>query len=493
MPRRTLRAALVAALMTLLTLVPSATAANSLVVGIADENVLQGLTPGGADETVAKWKAAGIDDVRIFAQWHRHAPDENATTVPAGFDGDAPSSYDFSSMDARIDLVRRHGLGVTLVVTGPGPVWASQEPARRNQRWKPNPTLFGEFSAAVAKHVADRVDRYIVWNEPNVQTWLQPQFLCSGRGLDARCSPYAPHLYRELAQAGYEAIHANDPKARVAIGATSSKGTQNPITENATTPPLRFLRELFCMSSKYKRTRSGRCRSFKRLSAEAYAYHPHSIDYSPNRRDKVEDNARMADLSRLTKALDRAKSTRGLRPRGASKIRLWLDEWAYETNPPDRQKDRVSPSRAALFSQWGWSVAARNPRVESLTQYEWFDEPIADEEATFNRWQSGLYFVDGKAKPLARVFEHPIFAYRNARRGYVWGHVRPATGKMTVTVERRKRGSSKYRRYKRVRTTSKGLFRLRVPRTADRYRYVYTHPASGAKVTSGVAKMRNAR
>ncbi|MGE4427361.1 MAG: hypothetical protein AB7G37_12990, partial [Solirubrobacteraceae bacterium] len=296
MPRRTLRVAFTAALLTLLAFVPSASAANSLVVGIADENVLQGTTPGGADTTVAKWKAAGIKDVRIFAQWHRHAPNEDSTSVPEGFNGRSPASYDFSAMDAKIDLVRRHGLGVTLVVTGPGPVWASQEPARRNQRWKPNPTLFGEYASAVAQHVGSRVDRYIVWNEPNVQTWLQPQYLCSGRGLSAKCSPYAPHLYRELAQAGYKAIHANDSKARVAIGATSSKGDRFPTRETATTPPMRFIRELFCMNSKYKRKRSGRCRSFKRLSAEAYAYHPHSIDYSPNRRDKVEDNARMADL-----------------------------------------------------------------------------------------------------------------------------------------------------------------------------------------------------
>lgn len=28
--------------------------------------------------------------------------------------------------------------------------------------------MFGTFSRAVAAHVADRIDGYILWNEPNV-------------------------------------------------------------------------------------------------------------------------------------------------------------------------------------------------------------------------------------------------------------------------------------------------------------------------------------
>ena len=62
------------------------------------------------------------------------------------------------------------------------------------------------------------VDRYILWNEPNLVSWLQPQASCVHR----RCTPVAPHLYRGLVRAAYPAIKAADPGAEVLIGTMSS-------------------------------------------------------------------------------------------------------------------------------------------------------------------------------------------------------------------------------------------------------------------------------
>ncbi|MEV4419306.1 hypothetical protein AB0L40_04925 [Patulibacter sp. NPDC049589] len=107
-------------------------AANDLEVGIADENVLTGGTPGGTDVTVERWKASGVQDVRIFAQWDKLVPQDTKTEakMPAGFRPGDPASYDLAQLDAKIDAVVRHGLNVTLVVTGAGPAWGSSEPAR---------------------------------------------------------------------------------------------------------------------------------------------------------------------------------------------------------------------------------------------------------------------------------------------------------------------------------------------------------------------------
>jgi hypothetical protein len=492
MTPRLLRSALLAALLALLAVPAAASAAPNLEVGIADENVLQGLTPGGADVTIQKWKASGVQDVRIFAQWNKLVPQDSkdATKPPAGFDATNPASYDFSVLDKKIDAVVKHGLNITLVVTGAGPVWGSSEPARKNGTWKPDPGKFGQFSTAVAKHVGARVDRYIVWNEPNQGYWLQPQWSCrtTKGGTLPTCKSVAPHVYRDLARAGYSAIHAADPGARVAVGATSSFGAEFVQKQNSVTSPLTFLREMGCLTSKYKTVRTGSCKGFEPVTGDALAYHPHSAKRSPSDNDENPNNARMADLPRLTSVIDRVAAKKGLKVAGAKKMPLWLDEYGYQTNPPDGQ-DGINPSLAASYLQWGWSLAARNPRVQTLTQYEWFDETTGEGDKEFNRWQSGLFTVDGKAKPLASVFANPIFGWRTSKAGYVWGQVRPGDAATTVRLQRR--SGSSYRAYKTVKTDANGVFQVRVPRsTTAKYRFVYVDPNTQAEVTSAATGLR---
>ncbi len=257
-----------------------ATASPTQLTGIADERVLEGTLPGsllgslpgGTEGVVRQWKAAGVRDVRTFAQWSKLAPAAESIRAPEGFDASDPASYDFTLLDRKLDLIIRNGMTPTLVISGPAPVWGSSQPGRRAGDTYPDPKQFGRFARAVATHVADRVERYIVWNEPNVATWLKPQNACTSA---SNCTSYAPHLYRELAREGYAAIHAADSSARVAIGGTSSLGTSTRASQNSTTQPLTFLRAMACVNAKDKPIKSGRCRGFKPLNAEALSYHPH--------------------------------------------------------------------------------------------------------------------------------------------------------------------------------------------------------------------------
>jgi hypothetical protein len=456
-----------------------ASASRAMPTSIADDGVLNG-AHGDPAPIVARWKAAGVKNVRMFAEWSHLAPSPDAVKTPAGFDG----RYDLSPLDRKIDLVRANGMTVTLVVTGPGPVWGSLEPARRNGRWRPSPTKFGAFAEVVAKHVADRVQDYIVWNEPNVNTWLQPQNACSGK----TCRIVSPHFYRKLADAGYTAIRKGDPTATIAIGATSSKGDQYVVRTNNTTQPMVFLRMLGCVDRRYKRIRTGDCRNFKAPRGNVIAYHPHSSKYSPGYVSPNSGDARMGDLSRLTTVLDKLTRAKRLKVVGASRFPLWLDEYAYETNPPETIRG-VSPTLQANYSQWGWWTAWRNPRVQLLTQYEWFDEGSGDEDVDPTGWQSGLYYNNGKAKPLAQAFPNPIFGYRTAKAATVWGQVRPGVGRRTVAVQRR--AGSSWRAYKTVTTDTRGTFTLRVPRSASaKYRYTYVSADDGETKASLATGLR---
>jgi hypothetical protein len=461
-----------------------ASAARGVVTTIADDGVLNG-AHGDPEPIVAEWAAAGIRNVRLFAEWSHIAPAPGDATPPPGFAAAADGPYDLAALDRKIDLVRRHGMTATLVVTGPGPVWGSLDPGRHNGRWRPSPTRFGVFARAVARHVAERVDRYVLWNEPNVATWLQPQNTCTRSG----CRPASPHLYRKLAAAGYDAIRGEDPTATIAMGATSPKGDVRPTRVNGTTPPLAFLRELACVDARYRRRTTGDCRGFRAPRADVLAYHPHSNGFTPGYRSPRPDDARMGDLSRLTGVVDRLTRAGRLKVVGGGRFPLWLTEYAYETNPPETVRG-VSPTAQSLWSQWGWWTAWRNPRVQMLAQYEWRDEGGAGRDPS--GWQSGLQYVDGRPKPIARAFPNPIFGYRTARAGTVWGQVRTATGPVPVRLQRRSGGA--WRTIATLTTDARGAFSARVPRAsrAD-YRYVYASPADGAERTSTTTRLRTLR
>jgi len=148
--------------------------------------------------------------------------------------------------------VRGAGLRVMLTVSGPGPVWSSRSPAKHNPRYRPDPARYADFASAVARRYGADVDRYILWNEPNLPSWLQPQAKCTRHG----CMPVAPNVYRGLVRAAYPAVKAADPGAQVLIGAMSSRG-QNLRSRNSTLRPMVFLRALGCVTASFRRLRSG--------------------------------------------------------------------------------------------------------------------------------------------------------------------------------------------------------------------------------------------
>ena len=232
-------------LILLAVLVSAAPAQADPEVGIADDRILMA---GGApaDRAVAEWGKLGVDTVRIFALWSRIAP----ASKPRGFQPADPAdpNYQWFFLDQAVARVRAAGMSVTLTVTGPGPRWVSSEPRRRNPAWKPRPAAYAAFAEAVARRYGASVDRYILWNEPNISAWLSPQAKCS-RG---RCTPVSPHLYRSLARAGYPAIRRGDPGAQVVIGALSPRG-QRLRASDTVMRPLLFLRRLGCRTDGWAR------------------------------------------------------------------------------------------------------------------------------------------------------------------------------------------------------------------------------------------------
>jgi hypothetical protein len=442
---------------------PSPAHASGPALGIADDHVLLG---GGAaaEEAVKSWAGLGVQQVRVTAMWNQIAPSARSKSRPKGFDAANPASpgYKWAALDGAVDLAKANGIQPIVLITGPGPYWASRFPSHRRGTYYPSPSAFRNFAKAVALRYGDRVDTYILWNEPNLAAWLSPQAKCRKHH---GCTAVAPHVYRNLVRAAYPAIHAADKHAKVLIGATSSRGSTLH-SASSTERPLAFLRALGCVNSHYKKLRSGACKHFHAAKGDGYAYHPHNVLLAPNRAFPNHDDADLASLGRVETTLDKLQH-RGRLKASTHRFYLYLDEYGYQTNPPDKTAGVSLRTQDKWLQQAGY-IAWRDHRVKLFSQYLWRDDWAR------TGWQSGLEFADGKAKPALKHFANP-FAMDSARNR-LWGQVRRRDAS-TVTVQRRSKGSKTWRTVKRVRPDSFGYWswHTRLSKGAS-----YRYEASGA-------------
>jgi len=284
-------------------------------------------------------RALGVTRQRVNIQWAYVMPEVqfNARRKPAAV------NYNFAGYDSLIDQAAANGVRLHVSLTGPAPRWANAKHFVPKRGWyKPSASEFGKFASLAAEHFKGRVDRYSIWNEPNWKTWLGP--LASG-----------PNLYRALYVAGYNAIKAADPAAKVLIGETA------PFSRPGySTSPLAFLRGVTCVNTKYKRARL--C---PKLKADGYAHHPYDFNHAPNYQYPGADNVTIGTLSRLTKALDKLSRAGVLRMNGGGKMPLYLTEYGYFASG----HRALSKSLRTKYLKQAYSIALKNSRVKSQLQY----------------------------------------------------------------------------------------------------------------------------
>jgi hypothetical protein len=332
-------------------------------------------------------------------------------------------------------------MSVMLTLTGPGPLWASRSPRKRNPRYWPRGADYRDFARAAATRYRDQVDRYLLWNEPNQPGWLQPQSECRRR---RQCTPLAPHIYRDLVNAATPAVHAADPGSEVAVGELAPVGSPT-ISANTPLAPLPFLRAMGCVDERYKRLRGGRCSGFKAVRADSIGYHPHPVRNAPDQRNPDTDEAQFGDLPRLFAVLDRLRRGKRLRVGPG----LHLTEFGYQTSPPDHAIG-VTLAQQTRYLQQAAYIAWSAGRVRSLAFYQWDDEPVIYRgrgTRAYSGWQSGLRFVTGRPKPALSTFDAPVVYDRRRKR--LWGQVR-TDAEPVVTLMVRPRGASSFTDFGRV-------------------------------------------
>jgi hypothetical protein len=144
------------------------------------------------------------------------AAHSGATWVRANvFYGQTQGGRDLSKLNALVDAARARGLHVQATLAG-DPNYLNPQGGLSYKN--ADPGLMAQFARTVAKQERGRIGRYSIWNEPNVETFLQggSNPVVGGR------------KYRQLYRAGYAGIKGVDPGAQVLLGELTSPQVGHP-------------------------------------------------------------------------------------------------------------------------------------------------------------------------------------------------------------------------------------------------------------------------
>jgi polysaccharide biosynthesis protein PslG len=305
---------------------------------------------------------AGASVIHVTADWSQIAAKQPA--VPAN--GDDPA-YVIADLDALVQNAPRYGLQVMINISG-APKWA-------NGGQSPNHPPTNLSTLTTFAHMLARryngyshhglVGRWSVWNEPNLELFLTPQF--SGSKI------VSPATYAKIYLAAYSGIKSGNPSALVAIGETSNRGRNQPIPDQSgTVAPATFAHLLSTVAP--------------HLPFDAYATHPYPTDpfLSPTQQVAY-PNVTMTRITQFGASLQQWFHRR---------VPIWITEFALQTKP--EFPAGVTYAQQAAYAKQALQMAAASPYVE---MFIWFT--IRDSPST---WQSGLFRSNGATKPSYAAF-----------------------------------------------------------------------------------------
>jgi hypothetical protein len=267
-----------------------------LLVGFQDDPALR-WSPHRAAALV-KARKAGATVIRTTVVWAQAAP-RRPTHPTDPFD----PAYRIDDVDELARNAQRLGIELLISIWGT-PAWANG--GQKPNRAPSDPRRLREFAHALADRYSGRhagyppVRLFSVWNEPNLEQFLAPQYDTLGRSV-------SPATYARLAAAVYDGVKEANPDALVALGETSAHGRDAPSRDRIqdSHSPARFAHLLAEVRP--------------RVPFDAWAQHP----YPPRPALAPDAPVRwptvgLTNIGRLGRALDRWF--------GRSDIPIWITE-----------------------------------------------------------------------------------------------------------------------------------------------------------------------
>ena len=404
---------------------------------------LQFVSDARRNKTLNELRSLGVDVIRVNVVWNDFAQGPKRRTKPRGFNPSDPNDYrNLNVIDAIVLGARARGMQVMLTPTVPGPAWASQCKGSTNKKriCLPKPSQYGNFVRALGRRYGTSVRRWSLMNEPNLGAWLTPQY----RKVGKRWIPRSPQTYRALVRAATSALartgHGRD---RILLGETAPIGRTRGSRFKRSIAPAHFYRELFCLNRRGRKFRGREarlrgCTKYKRLAVTGVAHHPYTRGAGAALRSRVgRDDITLVKINRLFRVMNRGAKYRRIR----SKLPVYITEYGFQTNPPDRFAGTSLRNQARWINESDY-IAYRYGRIRSVGQYELRDErhPQA--------FQTGLRFRGGKAKPSLAAYRLPLWVVGRRSSTKIWGQVRPAArlgSPQRVTIQYRKKGARRFR------------------------------------------------
>ena len=401
------------------TIVPVAAGAPRLETAIADPSASAGSEGVTAFTRV---RDAGATKVRLALTWRSIAP----VTRPADFDAENPADprYRWEEFDRQVLHALERNLEPVVTVLGP-PQWGqdSRDNARGWPSWRVDAAEFAKFARAAAVRYSGtfaalpRVRYWEAWNEPNLSLCLNPQYAFSSSDqmtIDANMV-LSDDLYREIVNAFARAVHAVHRDNVVIAGAMGPFTGQRPEIGpmGLSVGPLRFMREMLCMSRELKPT----CET--RVEFDAWSTHPYT-SRAPTRHAYRPDDVSLGDLPEMRRLLRAA--VRAGHVASNRNVEFWITEFSYDSKPPDAWgvplRLHARWVSHALYQAWRSGVSL-------VTWWLLRDEPsgVHPDGAVA---QSGLYFrgatlAEDRPKPALQAFRFPFVAFKAPRGIRTWG------------------------------------------------------------------------
>ncbi len=384
MPRGLL--ALVAASLVLIAGVaaPSAESSRFLQRGIFDDAQIH---YGNPDVVFPVLRTLRTQLIRINLVWG--GANGVARRRPANPANPADPAYDWSGYDRTVNYAAQYGIKVVFSIVGTPP-WAN---SAAGVNVKPRNMLdLQRFATAAARRyngsypgadgrLLPAVRSWLAWNEPNNPAFLRPQY----RRVAGRYVAQSPIDYARICNAIVKGVSVTTVGAsKIACGVTAPRGNNNPSSDRPALAPIAFLRGM---------------KNAGATGFDAYAHHPYyggpsetpATPPPPPPRGQAPTAVTLGNIDTLIREVTKLYGNK----------RIWITEYGYQTNPPDRIFG-VTLARQAQYLTQAFGIAQRHPRIDMMLWFLLRDETRARIE---EGWQSGFLTADGARKPSFAAFQ----------------------------------------------------------------------------------------
>jgi hypothetical protein len=340
---------------------PAAGAAERMWVGFHDDPSFRWVGDRGA--RVERAARDGSSIIRLLVQWNLAAPQR-----PANASDPFDPAYNFDDVDEATRLAQESDQEVMLTISGT-PRWAN---GGRNANVMPRRIAdFQAFARAIASRYSGRFMGYpfvrfwSIWNEPNLNLFLTPQFNSQGKSV-------APANYARLAAAGYAGIKAGSRQAKVGIGETSARGRDRRVPGVSDTHSPGKFAELVAKAN-------------PRLKFDAWTHHPYPFNpNSPPTQLVKWPNVSLRSLPRFNDSLKTFFKRKSMS--------IWVTEYGHQTKPPERFG--ISYAKQTAYVRQSIALVRS---YSFVSMFIWF--VYQDDQG--QPWESGLYTQAGARKSSA--------------------------------------------------------------------------------------------